>query len=315
MPNPPNNQDYLDQLRADCATFRARHRLAPISEHGYACDWRRFIAWCSEHQRVSFPSDSETLTLYVAGMLARGNKISTAHRHVWAVRHRHKAEGIAPPSALDSNVVLSGAQRIRLERPRQMEPLTVADAERICAACDGGRKNDLRDRAVILTGFASALRRSSLSALDLADVEFTGQGVILHIRKEKQDQEGKGRMIGLPHGSKPATCPVASLRAWIQHRGDDWAGPLFTRMLGGRDRLRPPAIAEIVKTRVKSIGRDPSQFAGHSLRAGFVTEAGECGVSDLLIAAQTGHRSLKMVRRYFRRRDLWKANAAAMIGL
>lgn len=195
-----------------------------------------------------------------------------------------------------------------------MEPLTIADLERIAAACNSTARRDVRDKAIIIVGFASALRRSSLSELNLADVEFVDQGAVLHIRREKQDQQGNGRMIGLPPSEKKAVCPVEALRAWIALRGN-WAGSLFTSLQFPRHRLRAESIANIIKRRAKAIGLDPSRYAGHSLRAGFVTEAGERGIGDLLIASQTGHRSLRTIRRYFRRRDVFKANAAGMIGL
>ena len=170
----------------------------------------------------------------------------------------------------------------------------------------------------MLVGFASALRRSSLAALRLSDVGFGPFGATVHVRYEKQDQEGKGRFIGLPFGHAE-TCPVQALRAWLDLRGLD-DGPLFTRMLRfegwGCDRaLAPQAIGDVVQAAVARIGLDPHFYGGHSLRAGFVTSAVEAGVGELLIAAQTGHRSMEILRQYFRRADLFRANACLALGL
>jgi site-specific recombinase XerD len=312
--SPTNNKSFLARLRSECATYRAHHALAPLSVTGYASDWRLFSRWCIEHGIKSLPAKSETLSLYAADMLARGKKITTARRNLQGIVEHHRLKGMDLPSAEDARAVLSGAQRMAPQDLRQMEPLSLSNIERICGACDPKSRRDARDRAILVTGFASALRISNLSALDLADVEFTAKGIVLHIRKEKQDRLSKGRLIGLPSGQRAITCPVACLRAWLSHRGMS-DGPLFTRMEGEGVRLRAPSITEVLKLRIEAIGLDASLYAGHSMRAGFVTEAGERGVSDLIIASQTGHKSMKVLRRYFRRRDLWKANAAGMIGL
>jgi len=174
----------------------------------------------------------------------------------------------------------------------------------------------IRDRAIVVVGFASALRTANLSTLALGDVEFGERGAVLHVRREKQDQEGRGRLIGLPPGDHSATCPVGALRDWIARRGG-FAGPLFTRWTGGaRSRpLEPERIGQVVQRCVARIGLDPREYGGHSLRAGFVTEAAERGAGELLIASQTGHRSMDVLRGYFRHSNLWKGNACAMIGL
>ena len=152
--------------------------------------------------------------------------------------------------------------------------------------------------------------------LQLGDAEFTESGVVLHIRKEKQDQFGRGRMIGLPRGSQADTCPVRCLNAWIQWRGNV-PGPLFTHVhRGGKSHgLQPEAIERMVKRCVVRIGLDPERYAGHSLRSSFITEAAERGLGELQIAATSGHRSMSVLRRYFRKTNLWKANPSGLIGL
>ena len=90
----------------------------------------------------------------------------------------------------------------------------------------GNRLIDVRDRALILIGFAGALRRSELVALDIDDVDEDADGLVLSIRRSKTDQEAEGEIRGLPYGSHPATCPVRAWRAWIDASGID-TGPLF----------------------------------------------------------------------------------------
>jgi integrase len=170
---------------------------------------------------------------------------------------------------------------------------------------------------VLVIGFLSALRRCNLVALTLEDVEFCPEGLILTVRREKQDQSGRGRHIGLPKGKRKETCPVRCLEAWIDIRGAE-PGPLFTRLGRGHEgkpMTRGDAIAQVVKDAVEMLGLDPNEYGGHSLRSGFITAAAEAGVGELTIASQTGHRDMSVLRRYIRRASVWKANAAGMIGL
>ena len=255
--------------------------------------------------------------MFITELLVNGKKISTAQRRWSGILHAHRAAALPLPAIEEPRAILNGAQRIRLEQPRQMAPLSIASLERIAAGLAGRPDaGSARDLAIMLVGFASALRRSTLCALQLSDIEFTSDGLIVRVRKEKQDQKGKGRMIGLPHGKKIITCPVAALRSWIGFRGEK-AGPLFQRLdrAGKGLILHPGAIANVVKECVTRIGLDPCEHAGHSLRSGFITEAGCAGIGELLIASQTGHRSMEVLRRYFRRTELFKANAAGLIGL
>lgn len=314
---PAHDAERLALLHRERRRFGETQRLSPVTERGYAYDWLMFERWCVKARRKSLPADPETVALFVTEQLVSGKKVSTAERRWSAIVHAHKMAATPLRDCLEPRAILNGAQRIRMERPRQMAPLSVASLEKITAAL--ARRGDAlsaRDRAVLVCGFASALRRSTLCSLSLRDVEFTREGLIVHVRKEKQDQQGRGRMIGLPPGRKEATCPVAALEAWLRYRGRT-PGPLFTRLdrAGPGLQLHPGAIANIVKARVSAIGLDARLHAGHSLRSGFVTSAGEAGIGELLIAAQTGHRSMEVLRRYFRRTNLFKANAAGMIGL
>lgn len=290
-------------------------RYAENTRKGYANDWKLFSDWCRAAGRESLPASVDTVRLYLIDLLRRGRKIATAERRVSAMAHYHREGGHDFTSARkEAHDVLELAKRWRPEQPKQMAPLLVCDLRRITKRlCGDGSPRALRDRAVLVLGLGSALRRCNLAALMLADVEFQREGVVINIRREKNDQAGRGRMIGLPRGRHAESCPVRSLRAWLSVRGNA-PGPLFTRP-GTLEALRGPGIAQIVKAAVESIGLEPSCYAGHSLRAGFVTAAGESGASEFVIAAQTGHRNMAVLRRYFRRQDVWRANACGMIGL
>ena len=177
-------------------------------------------------------------------------------------------------------------------------------------------------RAVLTIGFAGGFRRAELVALDQADVTETDDGLVLVVRRSKTDQEGASRALGIPYGPHPDSCPVRALRAWRDTLAkiDDAPRPpaLFRTVRGHRitsNRLSDRAVARIVKAGAERIGLDPAQFAGHSLRAGFVTSAADGGASEAAIMAQTGHRSTDQLRAYMRDGRLFHNNAAAMTGL
>jgi integrase len=244
-------------------------------------------------------------------------KPATLARRLAAINAAHRMADVESPTTHEAvRLTLAGIRRTVGVAQRQVRPVMTDDLRRIVAAVP----DDLtgaRDRAILLVGFAGALRRSELVALTVSDLEFTDAGLVLSIRRSKTDQEGAGRQVGLPYGSN-GTCPVIALQAWLQAAGIT-TGPIFRRVDQhghiGPHALQPAAVAQIVKRSVEAIGMDPDAFGGHSLRAGLATSAAQNGASETVIASQTGHRSTAMVRRYIRRGNLFKANAASAAGL
>jgi len=175
-----------------------------------------------------------------------------------------------------------------------------------------------RDRAVLLVGFASAMRGSELVALTVEDMEDRDEGVVLAKRRSKTDQEGKGAHVAVPYGSDPETCPVLALRGWLAD-AEITSGPIFRSVDRhgniGTAALTQRAVAIIVKRTAHRAGLDGDRFSAHSLRAGFVTTAAANGASERAIAAQTGHRSMEVLRRYVRHATVFTDNAATSLGL
>ena len=298
-------------------TYLSKAVLAANTISSYAYDWSMFAAFCKRISRPALPATPDTLGLYLTHILDAGKAIKTARRRTCAITHYHRQAGFKTPCTEEVKRLLFGATRQRIERPRQKEPLQV---EQLRMIADRLRAQNTtmaaRDLAILVLGFASALRRSNIVTIGLEDVEFTARGLIVTIHREKQDQEGEGRIIALPKGTDPRTDPVLCVRSWLMRRGPA-PGRLFTRLdrgdVGGP--MDAEAVAKIVKRSVALIGLDPRLYGAHSLRAGFVTEAAEQGVSDTLIASHTGHRSVQSLRFYYRRRRLWTGNAAGMVGL
>jgi integrase len=187
-----------------------------------------------------------------------------------------------------------------------------ATAERIVAMAPvtSERLSSLRDRALLLLGFAGAFRRSELCGLDIEDIEQAAEGLRVTIRHSKTDQEGRGTVIAIPWGT--VACPVKALKAWIEVAGIT-TGPVFCPIAkGGRlqnCRLTDRSVAKIVKVHAARAGLDPAKFAGHSLRSGFLTSAAARGASIFKMADQSRHKSMDTLRGYVRDAELFKDHA------
>ena len=208
-----------------------------------------------------------------------------------------------------------GGERDRADRER---PLLTEDLRQLVAHLPNSLAGR-RDRALLLLGFAGGFRRGELVSLGLNDLTFTGDGLIVLLRRSKTDQEGQGREVGIPFGSTPATCPVRALRAWLADLEPEGAGPLF-RPIDRHGRLLPTqvtdrAVALVVKKWAAAAGLETPGLARHSLRSGLATSAAAAGVSERAIMAQIGHRSLTTLRKYIRSGSLFLENAAAKVGL
>lgn len=292
-----------------------RQSLAANTLRAYAADWRDFTTWCEANGRIPLPALPETVSLYLSG-LADHAKTSTLTRRISAISQAHQAAGYESPtqSALVRQV-MKGIRRAKGTAQIGKSPVKVEHLRGICASLDPEKPLDVRDRALVLVGFAGAFRRSELVGLDIEDLEFNDEGLVIHLRRSKTDQIGEGRKVGIPYGSAPATCPVRAVKDWLVALKAE-KGPLF-RTIDRHGhifstRLTPQSVALLVKRLTAGIQGD---FSGHSLRAGLATAAAAAGVSERAIMAQTGHKSLAALRKYIREGSLFLENAAAKVGL
>ena len=296
--------------------FRAAQ--AENTRRAYASDWKHFSAWCRAAGQGSLPAAPETVVLYLS-TLAETAKAGTLTRRISAISQAHQAADLETPTAhLMVRKLMAGIRRRKGTAQTGKRPLATADLRALCAPLDSRRILDVRDRALLLAGFAGAFRRSELVGLDVTDLEFNRDGLIVNVRRSKTDQEGQGRRVGIPYGSSPATCPVRALEAWLAVLGAD-DGPLFRAVnrhgqLAGR-RLTAQSVALVIKRLAARAGMEAGDLAGHSLRAGLATAAAAAGVPERAIMAQTGHRSLGTLRKYIREGSLFLDNAAAKVGL
>lgn len=284
---------------------------------GYESDWRHFCGWCESHGIVSLPAAPETVASYIAECAGR-LKVGSIHRRLNAISEAHKATGMESPThhPIVANT-MKGIRRTKGTAPAQKTAALTDDIRSMVEATHRGLIG-IRDRALILLGFAGAFRRSELVRLDVEDCAFGKDGLTVTLRRSKIDQTGESRKIGIPYGSNPETCPVRSLQGWIEQASIK-AGPLFRSLNrhGQLQAMRLGAIdvARVVKKLAVRAGLDAAKYAGHSLRAGHATSAAIAGASERSIMKQTGHRSVQMVRRYIRDASLFRENSAGKLGL
>lgn len=289
----------------------------------YTSDWKDFVRWTRFHNVDALPASPETVGNYLTHLAAECHfKASTMQRKLSSISQAHKMRGYDSPTAhswvrsiwkgilRDPNTVVAQQGK----RPALIEDIRAMNE----ALTKMGGLKSLRDRVILLFGFAGAFRRSELVALNVEDIEETREGLVVLLRKSKTDQDGKGRKIAIPYGTHFETCPVRTYKEWLQE-SNITEGPIFRRMRKGdhlyRGRLSDKGIARVVKEAAERAGLDPSQYAGHSLRAGFATTAARAGASERAIMEQTGHKSLMVVRRYIREGNLFRDNAATYVGL
>jgi integrase len=297
-----------DDLPTSVATY-VRDSLAENTRRAYLSDLTEFERWGG-----IIPASAETVAAYLA---ARADTLAVASlvRHVASISKAHEARGLPNPTRSELvRATMRGIKRTRGCSQREAKPLLRDDLLLVLDAMADGLK-DIRDRALLLTGFAGALRRSELVGLDVGDIEHVRQGIIVRLKRSKTDQNAEGRKIGIPFG-RTRWCPVAALDAWLVASGIS-AGEIFRPVdRHGRThcaRLSGEAVSLVVRERVAAAGLDPARYSGHSLRAGLATSAAQAGVPTWRIRTQTRHASDAMLSRYIREGELFTENAAGTL--
>lgn len=296
----------------------ARSDKSDATRHAYRCDFANFTAWCARARRMPLPASVETACAYLASLADSGLAASTITRRCAAITYAHRLAGVPPPTLAEPvKAVLRGIRRrigVAVERKAPATARAIAAMLRRIPDTLIGK----RDRALLLIGFAAALRRSELVALNLADVETVPDGVVIHVRRSKTDQEGQGHEIAIPRGTRLK--PVEALQDWIIALTTSLNCtkcladmPLFVAVgRWGRlesKRLCDRTVALIIKRRAGAARLDPAMFSGHSLRAGFVTSALEKGADPFKIMDVTRHKKIDTLKIYDRRAKAFKGHA------
>lgn len=291
--------------------------VAVNTRRAHRSHWADFLAWCDAHGCSALPAAPETVAVYLT-IQTKSRRVGTLEHRLATIAKAHHAVGLPNPVASELiRLQMRGIRRTHGVAPMQKTPTLVADLRAMVATLPESLRG-ARDRAILLVGFAGAFRRAELVALDVKDLVFSPEGVTITVRRSKTDQERVGMQKAIHNGRTLATCPVTALHTWLDRAGIS-EGPIFRPINRhghlGATRLSDKAVALIVKRTAAAAGLDPTQYAGHSLRAGLVTQAAANGEEERNIMRQTGHKSLLMVRRYIRAGSLFRDNITDRIGL
>jgi site-specific recombinase XerD len=295
---------------ASAATDFAKASKSDATIRAYRSDARHFSAWCWRNGLEPLPAGVETVAAYLATLATAGLKASSIRRRRAAIAYTHRVAGLEGPTGSEAvKAVVSGIRRSVGTAVTRKAPAT-AEMIRAVVADMPSDLRGLRDRALLVLGFAGAFRRSELVALDVKDLEAANEGLIIRIKRSKTDQEGQGDFVSIPHGSRLR--PVAALQAWLE-AACIAEGPIFRSITKGGsvtlERLSDRSVAQIVKSRAEAAGFDATVFSGHSLRSGFVTSALQAGADVLRVMDVTRHRQVETLKVYDRRAKAFKQHA------
>ncbi|WP_267414539.1 MULTISPECIES: site-specific integrase [unclassified Sphingomonas] len=296
------------------AAAYARAARASSTRRAYNSDWAIFTAWCTAHGLVALPATPDVVAVFASDQATAGRNPSTINRRIAAIGHHHRAAGFPAPTALPTAgrlaEVLAGIRAEHGGAKRQKRPADAAALRNMLSVVEGDGLRAVRDRAILAIGMAAALRRSEIVALELGHVGIVPEGLRLTIARSKTDQARAGAVIAIPEGVRIR--PKALLLAWMAAAGHG-DGFLFRR-LSRADALTPApmsdrAIARLVQLYAAKAGYDPAQFAGHSLRAGFLTEGAAQGATIFKLQEVSRHKSVQILSDYVRNAELFKDHA------
>tara|TARA_B100000767_G_scaffold156919_2_gene147530 strand:+ start:177 stop:1112 length:936 start_codon:yes stop_codon:yes gene_type:complete len=269
----------------------------------YESDYKDFSIFCVKNNFSSLPADPKIIALYLTH-LSETCKFSTLKRRIASISVIHKLKD----HYLDTNhpIIrenLLGIKRLKGSNQKAKKPILINDLKLIIDVINKAKIKEnkkLRDKALILVGFAGGFRRSELVALEDEDIEFVREGVKIFVKRSKTDQSGEGMTKAIPSFSNALYCPVVHLQNWIFELKNS-KGKVFS--------ISDKSVALIIKKYANLAGLDGNKYAGHSLRSGFATATAEAGAEERNIMAMTGHKTTQMVRRYIHEANLFKNNA------
>lgn len=338
VPSHVASSGTLDRL-VETARDYARQATSENTLKAYTKDWAHFARWCRMRGAHPLPASPQLIGLYIADLAAPGGKApsQSAFRPLSVSSIERRLSGLTWGYAQrgerldrkDRHIasVLAGIRRKHARPPVQKEAILPEDLRDMLATLPHDLRG-LRDRTMLLIGFAGGLRRSEIVALDHGKddtpdsggwVEILEGGALLTLRGKTGWRE-----VEIARGSSDQTCPVHALTQWLHYAKIDF-GPLFVSvsrngLKATGERLSDKHIARLIKSCAREAGLRPDLpeaervrlFSGHSLRAGLASSA---EVDERYVQKQLGHASAEMTRRYQRRRDRFRINLTKAAGL
>lgn len=332
LPSSVAGSGTLDRL-VDTARAYARQAVSGHTLKAYGRDWAHFARWCRMRGADPLPPSPQLIGLYIADLAAPTGQfpalsVSSIERRLSGLAWGYAQCG-QRLDRKDRHIasVLAGIRRRHARPPAQKEAILPEDLRDMLATLPHDLRG-LRDRAILLVGFAGGLRRSEIVSLDHGKddtpdsggwTEVLEDGLLITLRGKTGWRE-----VEIARGSVDQTCPVHALTQWL-HYARIGFGPIFVAI--GRDglkatseRLSDKHVARLVKACVRDAGLRPDLpeaerlrlYSGHSLRAGLASSA---EVDERYVQKQLGHASAEMTRRYQRRRDRFRVNLTRAAGL
>ena len=290
----------------------------------YKSDFKDFGGFCAKNGLKSLPTEPKIVSLYMTYLSTKDAKMSTLRRRLVSIGVIHRLKGhyldTKHPIIIEN---LMGIKRKKGSYQKGKKPILINHLKLIIDEIDKDTSDEtgirkLRDKTIILLGFAGGFRRIELISIDYEDLEFVAEGVKIFIRKSKTDQFGEGMIKGLPYFTNQQYCPVWHLKKWLEI-SEIKSGPIFRRFSKGlnlgKNRLTDQSVALFLKKYLSNAGIENQNYSGHSLRSGFATVSAEAGADERSIMAMTGHKTTQMVRRYIKEANLFKNNALNKIKL
>jgi len=290
----------------------------------YKSDFKDFGGFCAKNGLKSLPTEPKIVSLYMTYLSTKDAKMSTLRRRLVSIGVIHRLKGhyldTKHPIIIEN---LMGIKRKKGSYQKGKKPILINHLKLIIDEIDKETSDEkgirkLRDKTIILLGFAGGFRRIELISIDYEDLEFVAEGVKIFIRKSKTDQFGEGMIKGLPYFTNQQYCPVWHLKKWLEI-SEIKSGPIFRRFFKGlnlgKNRLTDQSVALFLKKYLSNAGIENQDYSGHSLRSGFATVSAEAGADERSIMAMTGHKTTQMVRRYIKEANLFKNNALNKIKL
>ena len=269
----------------------------------YKSDFKDFSRFCIKNGLKSFPTEPKIISLYLT-YLSSSSKMSTLKRRIASISVIHRLKGYyidtKHPIIIEN---LMGIRRKIGSYQKSKKPILVNELKEIIQAIDKVNKSEeriVRDKAIILTGFAGGFRRSELVSIDYDDLEFVTEGVKIFIKRSKTDQSGEGMTKALPYFGNKEFCPVTFLKKWLDISKIK-KGLIFN--------ISDKSVVLLIKKYTSVAGLDSQKYSGHSLRSGFATVSADFGADERSIMNMTGHKTTQMVRRYIKEANLFKNNA------
>ena len=282
----------------------------------YKSDFKDFGLFCVQSGFNALPTEPKIVSLYLTYLSTKDLKLSTIKRRLVSIGVIHRMKGhyldAKHPIIIEN---LMGIKRRKGTIQKGKKPILINHLKKLIDVIDQEKIEDinkLRDKSILLIGFAGGFRRNEIVSLDKEDLEFVFEGLKITVKRSKTDQFGGGLTKGIPYFENIAYCPVTILQKWI-NISKITKGPLFRKISKGsrllENRLTDQTVALIIKKYLNKSGIDSSNYSGHSLRSGFATSAAESGAEERSIMAMTGHKTTQMVRRYIQEANLFKNNA------